>query len=147
MKLFERKDYYEGQRYPDNVILTWGHKYDGAFEEKVVNRELGMVASDRAFVKNGFYIKLEVPFTFTTTYLEPTSFLYQTGKVRPTVMFARRKSNGKIIKWWVKILKPLNPSSDPINVEKNIEKFGPELSYSNYIGEDTTPPVFFEDGT
>ena len=60
-------------------------------------------------------------------------------------MFARRRSNDKIIQWWVKILKPVNPSSDPLDIKKNVEKFGPELSYSDYIGPDTIPPVFFED--
>ena len=145
MKLFERKDYYEAQGYPEEVILSWGAKYDSGFKQEVVNRELGMVASDRAMFKNGFYIKVELPFTFTTSYIDPNTFTFKIGKVRPIAMFARRMSNGKMIQWWVKVLKPLNAATDPLDVQRNIEKFGPELSYSDYIGEDTVPPVFFGD--
>jgi len=145
MKFFQRQDYYEGEGYPENVILSWGTKYDSGFKQEVVNPELQMVASERAWIKNGFYVKVELPFTFTTTYIDPTSFTYKIGKVRPTAMFARRKSQGKAVQWLVKVLKPLNPTTDPLDVKKNLEKFGPELSYSNYIGEDTAPPVFFVD--
>jgi hypothetical protein len=149
MKLFQKADYYEGEKYPENVILSWGRKYDAKRKEIVLDAILGMTATgDIDWVHNGFYIKFEAPFTFTTTYLEPSSFLYQVGKVRPTALWARRKkADGSKGGWFVRLLKPLNPESDPLHVEKNVEVFGPHVTYSNYIGEDTAEPVIFKDMT
>lgn len=131
MKLFLKQDRNEGDAFPRNVFLSWGYQHCSVMTEKVVDEEFQMVEQHKSWQRNGFYFKIELPFTVTGDYICPDTYRFRTGKCRPTIVIARRKSlvgqhTGKTMLWRSAGLIPQDFANDPFNDKRNNQLFGNE---------------------
>jgi hypothetical protein len=84
MKLFKQHDKLEYELYWYNSFISFGNNYrESSFE---------------VIMEDGTYVRIELPFAFTRTYVDSYTFKEKTGKCRPVWLFRKRIVNGKIVK-------------------------------------------------
>jgi len=80
MKLFKIATHIEGENYIDNVLLSVGKSF-------YFNNE-----------PNGWYIRLELPFTKTVDYVDAQDFLNKTGPCRKIYLWFKRPGIKRVLK-------------------------------------------------
>jgi hypothetical protein len=93
MKIFKKYDRQEGEIYVSNVALGVGRlTYIGELHNTSVN-EMGCQVDEchKVLMRNGGFIRFELPFAKTITYTCPREFVEKTGKCRPTWLLSWRK--------------------------------------------------------
>lgn len=92
MKLFTRKDLTEGEAHPRNTFIAYGNsltKYRVSDCQTLA--EWGQVeGKDKT---DGWYVKIEIPFTRNMLHINPDTFDQEDGPVRYMIRFRYRPAN------------------------------------------------------
>jgi hypothetical protein len=97
MKLINIKTHIEGEPYVSNVLLAFGKNLRPAYKpygKDVYSSEVIGIQDD------GWYIRIESPFSKVVTQMDPHDFTVKTGPHRRIWLFRRRPSIKNIIKSW-----------------------------------------------
>lgn len=92
MKLFERKDHYEGQGFA-KAVFGFGKMYQMAEIWKNHQRaadEPECWAFTNEWRANGWYVIINVPFIFKRPYIDPNSYFEREGPCRLVYLITRR---------------------------------------------------------
>jgi hypothetical protein len=118
MKFLQHENVLEGQAYPREVFLSFGRKMQIKTQHVSINPEdadLGMMECSQLAYFNGWYIKVEMPFTrdikFTHWADQETIGELSDSYVtcRKVILFGSRMSVGKRVRGFVSLWNPISP--------------------------------------
>ena len=92
MKLFTRKDLAEGEAHPRDAFIAYGNsltKYRDSDFQTVAEWEQ-VKGKDKT---DGWYVKIEFPFTRNMLHINPNTFDREDGPVRYMIRFRYRPAN------------------------------------------------------
>lgn len=97
MKLIKIKTHLEGEPYVSNVLLAFGKNSRPEYQpygKHVYSSEVIGIHDD------GWYIRIESPFSKVVTQMDPHDFTVKTGPHRKIWLFKRRPNIKGLIKSW-----------------------------------------------
>jgi len=97
MKLIKIKTHTAGEPYVSNVFLAFGknlrHEYKLQCKHVYSSEVIGIQ-------DDGWYIRIELPFSKVVTQMDPHDFTVNTGPHRRIWLFRRRPNINRLIKSW-----------------------------------------------
>lgn len=89
MKMITRQDIKQGEKYPQKTFISFGYsldKYHVSDCQTLAEWEQ-LEGKDRI---DGWYVKIEIPFTRNKLYINPNTFEKEVGPTRYTIRFLYR---------------------------------------------------------
>ena len=102
MKFIVRKDRAEGETYPQNAFISYGNSYL-PFHVSDCDTLSEWEKVEGTNKKDGWYVKIEIPFTRNMLHLNPDSFDHEERPCRYVLLFRYRpasKRRPNSIRYW-----------------------------------------------
>lgn len=92
MTLIARKDLKEGDEHPKNTLISYGTRLTKyRIDDCQTLAEWEKI--EGTYKKDGWYVKIEIPFTRNLLHINPNTFDHEEGPCRYVILFRYRVAN------------------------------------------------------